>query len=384
MMIVIMTGCAPTYNTEEEVVQETTEETEEEQRFIVPSNSLSSDLYQTILPFQPSAARGVISRQVANRNDIDELEEGLTRLATQVFDPEEYLFQEGQHLTSSMVDRWIDEFNPPKPTDIEGELRDADEEGEDEVVEELEEELEEYQSENPRVLSHILEQNFLIREDENRVELGGVAIGLALKSEYTFSVNYGPTQEEAIDEDVMYEEGQEVANSLLEKLRNIEDLQDVPILIALYRENDRNAIIPGNYVAMTVSEPNDMLIDSWESINEEYVLFPSNYAEETYYEDTEMMTQFRRDVAEYFPNYIGVIGQGFYEDEELRELSINIQIEFQGKQEIIGFTQHVSGLMMEHFPPFFDLEVTVESPSQQESLLFRKSGEEEITHHIYQ
>ncbi|GEN46216.1 CamS family sex pheromone protein [Alkalibacillus haloalkaliphilus] len=406
--LITLTACAPTFDTDEEIVQETDEEQqpEEEQRFIVSPDSLDTNDYRMILPYQTGAARGTITNQVANRYDIDEFEQGLTRLAKGVFDPDEYLFQEGQHLDRSNVFNIIDDLNPPRPEDLEEELEDVLEEQEDATGEELDElegmedqiteELEDYQEANPRVFSHILEQNFLVREGEDRVELGGVAIGIALKSEYAFSVNYGPTYGVPIDMDEMLSVGEGVAAEILVQLDELglEEFDDTPILIALYRENDRNAIVPGNFVQQTVVNLNNLSIDEdeglnpgaleWEGLNENNVLFPSNEADEDYYEDSEMMVDFRRGVADFFPNYVGVVGRGYYKDDELRTLNVDIPIEFNGKHEIVGFTQHISSLMVEHFPPYFDLEVKIESPSEVEAVLFRRAGEEEVTHHIFQ
>ncbi|MYL60928.1 CamS family sex pheromone protein, partial [Virgibacillus halodenitrificans] len=92
--LLLITSCAQN-NTEEEVVQE---DKQEEQTSIVPSYQLSDENYKMILPYEPSQARGVITNQVGNRLDIDEMEEGLRRHSKEVFSPKDYLFQEGQFL----------------------------------------------------------------------------------------------------------------------------------------------------------------------------------------------------------------------------------------------------------------------------------------------
>ncbi|TFB14269.1 CamS family sex pheromone protein [Filobacillus milosensis] len=356
----MISGCSPKFESDEEVVQDNTENPEEEQRSIVPSQ-ISKGQYQTILPYKPSAARGIITRQVANRYDIDELEQGLIRHAKGTFDPEKYLFQEGQYLTSELIYKWIDELNPEKKNS----------------------KSREYHENNPRVFSHIVEHNYLVRGDGNRVELAGIAIGVALKSEYQFDIE-GRDYIQSISKEQMLETGKEVTESLLTRIRKIKELQDVPVMVALYRQNTNNAIIPGNFVAKTEVEPSAQIVDEWTSIDEKYVLFPSNEAETDFYDHSEMMKEFRQSVQNYFPNYIGVIGKGFYVDDKLKELTINIPIEFYGKQEVVGFSQHVYGLILEHFPNNFDLEITVESQKRQEAVLVRKAGEDEPMIHIYQ
>src|SRR5690625_3243989 len=136
--LLLLVSCVPE-TTEEEIVQPNDEQSEQEIS-IVPSYQLSKENYKMILPFRPSKARGVITRQIANRVDIDGMEEGLRRHSTEVFDPGKYYYEDGQYLTKDMVESWIDDLNPDRPA-----------EGAD---------PEEYRD-NPRYLSHILEQNFL-------------------------------------------------------------------------------------------------------------------------------------------------------------------------------------------------------------------------------
>lgn len=370
LFVIILSGCAPKFNKQDEVIQEPTEDSEGEQRFIVPQR-VTDEEYRIMLPYEVSAARGVITKQVSNRYDIDELEQGLVRHASTVFDPETYFFQEGQYLNENTVINWIDEFNPIKASQALGDDATVDEHRQ-------------YHEENPRILSHILEQNYLILGEENKVEIGGVAIALALKSELAYTTEIGgPTYYHSIDKDEMLEFGKEVANKVLEQLRYIEELRDVPILIMLYQQNANNAIVPGNYVAKTVVQPQTMLIGEWTEVNEEYVLFPSNRAVQEYYDHSEMVRNLTNDVTKFFPNYVGVIGKGFYIDGQLQEMTINIPVEFKGKQEIVGFTQHLYGLILEHFPNNFDLQISIESLKKQEALVVRKAGEQEPFVHIY-
>lgn len=109
VIALILSGCTQQSSDEEEVVQD---DPEQEETSIVPSNRLSGDNYRMILPYKPSEARGVITRQVANRVDIDEMEEGLRRLSKDYYNPDDYYFQEGQYFDSSRVTDWIDQLNP--------------------------------------------------------------------------------------------------------------------------------------------------------------------------------------------------------------------------------------------------------------------------------
>src|SRR5690625_2670017 len=77
-ILLFVTSCAPDVQEDEEVVKDNEQQ---EETSIVPSNQLSKDNYRVVLPYRVSAARGVITNQLANRLDIDEMEEGLRRLS---------------------------------------------------------------------------------------------------------------------------------------------------------------------------------------------------------------------------------------------------------------------------------------------------------------
>src|SRR5690625_2641961 len=160
-----------------------------------------------ILPFRPSEARGVITGQVKNRLDIDEMEDGLRRHSTEVYDPEKYFYEEGQYLDEKFVKGLIDDLNPDRPSP---------------------EAKKKEHEKNPRILSHILEQNYLNKKDDNSVELVGISIGIALKSVYEFEAEGKGPYFHDIPKKEMLSKGNEIAEEVLAEIREIEELADVP------------------------------------------------------------------------------------------------------------------------------------------------------------
>lgn len=356
-LLLLLTSCAPEVKKEEIIQAE--ENNEQGQASIVPSYQLSKEHYKPVLPFRPSAARGVIVRQVANRLDIDEMEKGLRRLSMEHFDTEKYLYDEGQYLSEKTVLSLIDELNPKRSKEW----------------------SEEEHRKNPRILSHILEQNYVEKID-GTVELAGVSVAIALKSVYRFETATAGPYFEPISKELMLERGKEIAQTILEKLRGFEDVQSVPIMIALFQEEEQSSPVPGNFVAKTFVQGSDMLIGDWEEVKEENVLFPSDYARENYSDTNTVLQEFGQKIADYFPNYVGYVGHGFYVDKDLKRLKIKIPIEFNGSSEIVGFTQYVYGLVKSSFTGKYDIEVTIESSRQIESIIFQQVGDEEPTAHI--
>lgn len=399
-VLLFITSCAPSPKEEEEVIQTEDEQVDKEVS-IVPSFQISGADYKMILPFRPSKARGVIIGQVGNRLDIEEMEDGLRRHSTDFFDTKEYFFEEGQYLSSSTVYDWLGRYltEGQLEKEVEKEIARRKEErlniNEDTIQKNLQLGLnpalsdkdqkdQKKQRANPRYLSHVLEQNFLKKNKDDSVELAGVSIGLALKSVYRYQTeDGGPDFYHDIPLDEMLKEGEEIAQTVLERLRKIDDISGVPIMIALYREEDDASPVPGNFVAKTTVSGNDMLIGEWERTNEEYVLFPSDYAKKEYFDDYEIVKSFGEEIAAYFPNYVGYIGEGFYLNEELQKLSIEVPIEFFGGAEVVGFTQYIYGIVKSMFPNRYNLEVKIKSSEKLESVIYWNAGEEDPTVHVF-
>lgn len=377
LLIALLTSCAPDFSDPNEIIDETLPEDIGQETAIIPNYSVSESEYQVLLPYRVSQSRGVTTNQVANRLDITVLENDLRRHSTSVFDPDTYFFQEGQQISYSELFSWLEResdsseegLNPPIDIDKNTST----------------EESIEKERENPKYLSHILEQDYLTRSDDNVVQLAGISIGIAMKSNYRFQTEVGgPFYYENISKKEMLSEAKPIAEEVVKRIRAKDGLQDIPIMVAIYREAARDGLVPGNFVAKTTIQGGSQEIGDWESIDEKYVLFPSNSAQDIDPNLSSTVEEFKSEVANYFPNYVGVIGQGFYQDGEIRSLVLEIPIEFYGQAEVIGFTQYVYGLVMDSFQPHYDIEVNIKSNDRQESLIVRKAGDEEPYVHVYQ
>lgn len=368
VVLLVLTACTPNFGKDEEIVQKTEETTEQA---IIPKYKISDEYYRTILPFKEGKARGLVNYTVYNRLDIDEIEMGLMRVAQEHFDPNNYYFQEGQYVTSDMIEDWV------------GRQSENNAEGLNPPLNENTATTEQFRK-NPKYLSHVMEHNYLKKDDENKVELGGVVIGLAIKSVYNFNEpTMGYPREEPISPQEIEKQGKAIATQVLQRLRGIKALEGVPIVIALFQEKPRESVVPGNFFAKAYISGNSNSISKWEKINERYVLFPSQEGKDSYYDDYTRMINFKSDIEQYFPNFVGVVGRGYYVDDQLQEMTIDIPIQFYGKAEIIGFTEYITGLMLDHFPPYISVQVYITSIDGQEALIRWNGGEEKPFVHIY-
>ncbi|MEV5115371.1 CamS family sex pheromone protein [Peribacillus frigoritolerans] len=380
ILILLLAGCAPSFEDKQEVVQDSKDKKE---TAIIPKYKISEEYYQTILPFEPSKARGLVVSNLNTRYDIEEFENGLMRLAQTQFDPEDYLFQEGQMLDSSKISSWLNR----KYTD--SQLKEKKMKASENLglnpVDPGKGDIDKRNEENPIYLAHILEHNYLVKTKDNSVSLGGVVIGLALNSVHYYQKEaFGATYENKIDSKKLKQEGEKIAAVVLKRLRNMDKLKNVPITIALFEQNEKSSVVPGNFISYTNIDKNSNNIGKWTNLDEEYFLFPSAAAEKKNRDDVNTFTNFKEDVEEYFPNFNGVIGRAFYMDDQLQSLNIDIPIQFYGNSEAIGFTQYVAGLIMERFPNYIAVQVSITSVNGPEALIVREANQDEPTVHIYE
>jgi protein involved in sex pheromone biosynthesis len=373
-LVFLLSACAPTFQKQNEVVQSNKKEKE---KAIIPKYKISDKYYRTILPFEPGETRGMVVGNLNTRYDINEFETGLMRIAQKKFDPNKYLFREGQEIKRNTVKLWLNRKFTKAQLSAEG-LKEDENIGLNPLDEKGD-------KKTPIYLAHLLEQDYLIKDNKNTVKLGGVVIGLALNTTYYYqTVQYGPTYEKKIPRSEFESQGKKIAGEVLQRLRNTKDLKDVPITIALYETESKSSVVPGNFFAYTTVDSNSSTIGNWDKLNEKYYLFPSEDAQNNHRDDVTAFLNFKQDVEKYFPNFNGVIGKAFYVEDQLQNLNITIPIQFYGESEAIGFTQYVTGLVMEHFPKYISVSVNVSSVDGPEALIMRKANQDEPFVHIYE
>lgn len=354
---IFLSGCLPSIGPKkEEVIQENDEKVEE--TVIIPEVQLKDDYYKTLLPFKKSASRGLVVNNIYTKYDIEEAEEGLLRLSTQHFDTKNYYFQEGQYIDKKTASAWLARNSK---TNTEG-LNPPEADGED-------------AEEQPIFLAHIVEQNYLTLTDDKKLRLSGVSIGLALNSVY-----YGKNgQETEITDAELEKQGIKAAEQIVQRLRAKEGFENIPIVVGLFKQQKRNAIVPGSYFATTYVEKGKETSGGWKQVNEEYVLLPAPARIDNYRDINTKYSSFKQDIDEYFPSFVNVVGTGYFKDNRMKSLSVTIPIQFFGKSETIGFTQFLTAKVNEYYADI-DIEVSITSVNGPEALIVKKAGEKEYVH----
>lgn len=392
LMMSLLAACSS-----EEAVQQNEDEGErdqevntapvEEQDETVTSND-EAGYYRTVIPYELSPSRGLTSSNMVSNYNIEAFEKGLFELSKGSFSPDEYVFREGQVFTEEMIRGYLGRSYTME--EIEG--MSEEEKAQNNAFSNLglnpsvegETDPEAIAQKAPLYLSHILEQNYMIpSEDGEDLEFGGMTIGLAMNSEYHYQKEqYGPTFTRELDAETVRQEGEQMAEEILERLRANEDYKDMKIVFGIFIQSTDTSITPGNFVSTAVVEGGADEISSFEEVNENYVLLPSSDASAVSEEINSEYQNFNRKLESYFDSFTTSIGHGYFVDGALEQLTIEIPVEYSSRGEIIGLTQYVRGLVAEHFRST-EVEVSIKDKNQSYALI-TKDEEENINVHIYE
>ncbi len=364
----------------------TTTPTAEREETITRSGS-AEGYYQTVIPYEMSPSRGLTSTNMVSSYNIEAFEKGLFDISKNVFPTDEYVFREGQIFTEEMVRGFLDRRYTREEIENMSEEELADSNAFSNLglnpSTEGEEDPEVIAEEAPLYLSHILEQNYLLQDEEGEMTIDGITIGLAMNSTHYYQTEqYGSTYAKALDEDAVHQEGQRMANEILERLRANERYSDLTVTFAIFIQSDDTAITPGNFLSYAVAEGGEDTLSSFTEINEDYVLFPSSEGAEFDEQINSDYQLFNRNLASYFDNFTTSVGHGRFVDGSLETLTIEIPVQYTSYGEIIGLAQYVQSLLGDHFSGSA-VEVSIADKSETYALI-TKDENDEINTHIYE
>lgn len=378
--LAMLTACAPSIKEDTEMLQQT-DTAEEVETTIIPNLQLSENYYKTLIPYKESASRGLVVSNIYTKYDMKEVENGLMRLSQLEFDTNNYFFQEGQYLDAKTVSNWLARSNQTEGK--RPELQGLNPSSLDKSGTELDPEVKAVEA--PIYVAHLVEQNYLKKTSDNKVKLAGISIGLALNSIYYYQKEqYGEFYEQEIPKAELEKAGKEIAAEVITRLRARSELADIPIMIGLFKQEARNSIVPGTYFAYNIAEAGKNGLDDWQTISEKYVTFPMSSPEDVNRDLNTKFQNFKQEVDQYFSNFTSVIGTGFYKDEKIQTLEIEIPIQFYGTAELIGFTQYLTGVMLNQLPKDLLINVSITSVNGPEALIKKEPNKDEPFVHIYE
>lgn len=240
----VLTACAPAKDNDanNDEASKNASQSSDEVKDIVTDKTVQGDEYRTILPFKESQARGLVQETMANSYNGEDFEDGLLENSKNVFPTDDYLYQDGQYLDKDTIRAYLE----PKYTKKELDQMSDEEKEDNNATENLglnpstngEKDEEKIAKASPPVLSNILEQDFYGTSDTKGEKIKGMTIGLAMNSVYYYQKEkYGETYSENLDEKKVKQQGKEMADEILTRLRANDELKDIPIHFAIDRKS---------------------------------------------------------------------------------------------------------------------------------------------------
>jgi protein involved in sex pheromone biosynthesis len=300
------------------------------------SSIQEKEIYEIKQPAKVNVSRGLILSNMNNSLNINEIEKGLMNLSVNHFSTKNFYMQEGQYLDKKIISQWLDRkskegfgLNPSIKNSTGDVLED--------------------EKNNPKILSHVLEQNFINKENG---EIEGMSLAISLNEFYDIKVADDKgliytdqvkvdTNDDNVNDVEKY--GKEIAEIIIKDIRNNKEIPNVPIYITLYQESNKNDIIPGIFLAETFIPEEEDKIDKWTDIDIKNYTFPSDslysFDKDTY----EKLLIFKEDIQKSFKHLNPkILGQLRYEDGKLIDLKIDLNVPLINDTELIGLLQLAS------------------------------------------
>lgn len=327
------------------------------------TNQLSNDFYRALITdgkYQVSQTRGATLSLNTGFN-LRNFETGLLDLSKSVFPTNQYFFREGQIIDAKTTNQWISRKSENNPDGLNPESNGQTGDGR-----------------APMYLAQILEQDYMI-QTESSYELGGISIGLAMNSVDYYTADGRDAQQDISDE-AMLEQARTMANTVLTRLRQNDDLKTVPIVFGIFKQTSKDDIGGGVYVLEATSVEGTE-ITNWTNVNESITVLPLVNGTAT--EESTVFENFRTEVQNFFPNLSGVTGKVYYKDNVAQKMVVNIMTQFYGESEIIALAQHVTDVANKYLPKTTPVEVRISSINGVEAFLLQDTSKGVFTYHIF-
>ena len=313
-----------------------------------------------------SKSRGLTADQNGNVNNTKSFESGLQDISKKIFPTSQYVFQEGQYLSSDTVQNWLDRESKSNPEGLnpkDNGSKDPD-------------------KRNPIYLQALEEQDYMEKSGTS-LKLKGVTIGLAMNSvDYYQKEQYGAQYETKISDAEIKAKSQEIAQKVLERLRKKSEFKNVPIVIAVYKQASNDSLVGGTF--MRYSNNSGEKLAKWKDLDYKNVVYPISDTETSpNSNDSSAFDNFKTQVESFFPNLSGITAKARYDGKSMEGMSVSITTQFYSETEINSFTQFVSTQAEKYLPSGVNIDITIKSTDEVQSFLSRSAKEKTFSSHVF-
>lgn len=327
----------------------------------VTSSSGDGD-YQTVIKngrYLTSKARGITAGSEANSLDTKHFESGLLSLAKNHFKTNQYVFQEGQYLSSDTVTSWLSRSSDDKvglnPAD--NGKKDSDRE--------------------PIYVQSLTEQDFMVKSGDS-LKLSGMVIGVAMNTQDQYQrEKYGATYTQDISTADMKAYGKKIAPKIISRIRQLKGISDsVPIVLAMYANAPADSLTPGNFYAEAKSTKGTDLSE-WQSIDQKSIVLPklSTDTSSLGSDENNGFSNFKTEIQDFFPNIAGATAVASFKNGQLTNMNVTITTQFYSQTEISSFANFVAQEGLRYLPSNVPIRMVIKTSNETQAILQRNKDD---------
>ena len=309
----------------------------------------TDDYYKIYKPYK----KGVGNNYILNSNvvdfDVQTIEKDLIQISTNAFDTEKYYYQEGQYLTKKTLKKLLSvkELNKYDKKEIDG------------------------KKVEPEIIAAIYEKNFLNKNGE----IKGVSLGLVLNRYHAYDSNNNYV---TMDKDDVVEFGKTKGLELVKYMREEYNLENIPILVALYLEASPESNIGGNYLYYGVTDNNEM---KYKYINQKSYYMNHSKVKDMDSESYNNFKKFEEKIRDY-DNSIYISGIGYFNGNDIYKLDIKVSKNYYSYGDLLYINQLLSDYSIKYFKDI-NVMIEVKAINEIKSYIVKEPGKTTTDIFIY-
>ncbi|MBZ5950703.1 CamS family sex pheromone protein [Leuconostoc gasicomitatum] len=323
----------------------------------------ASGQYQTVIKdgrYLVSAARGITATSEPNSLDVKHFESSLLDLSKTQFKPSQYIFQEGQYLSSDTVNNLLERKINNNPNGLNPEDNGKTD-----------------SSRNPIYVQTLTEQDFMTKSGNN-LKLSGIVVGVAMNTQDEYQKEqYGTTYKQEISEADRVAYGKKVAPKIIKQIRQQSGVSDnTPIVVAMYANSASDSLAPGGFYAEVKSTQGTDLSE-WSDISDKSIVLPKEATDTSSLGNDENngFANFKNDVSNFFPNIAGATAVANFKKGTLSGLNVTVTTQFYSQTEIDSFTTYVSQSALKFLPANVPVRIVIQTANELQAILIRNAND---------
>ncbi|MBZ5984915.1 CamS family sex pheromone protein [Leuconostoc gelidum subsp. gasicomitatum] len=323
----------------------------------------ASGQYQTVIKdgrYLVSAARGITATSEPNSLDVKHFESSLLDLSKTQFKPSQYIFQEGQYLSSDIVNNLLERKSNNNPNGLNPEDNGKTD-----------------SSRNPIYVQTLTEQDFMTKSGNN-LKLSGIVVGVAMNTQDEYQKEqYGTTYKQEISEADRVAYGKKVAPKIIKQIRQQSGVSDnTPIVVAMYANSASDSLAPGGFYAEVKSTQGTDLSE-WSDISDKSIVLPKEATDTSSLGNDENngFANFKNDVSNFFPNIAGATAVANFKKGTLSGLNVTVTTQFYSQTEIDSFTTYVSQSALKFLPANVPVRIVIQTANELQAILIRNAND---------